>query len=313
MLSSTEGLRDRFVRSDGVSLHVVEAGPADGPLVVLLHGFPEFWYGWRRQIAPLAAAGYRVLVPDQRGYNTSDKPRRVADYRIERLAGDVLALIDDAGRDRATVVGHDWGAAVAWWLGSHHPSRLERLAILNVPHPFVMRRHLLTNPRQIGRSWYIFLCQVPWLAEAAFSIRSGRVASRVLRATGRAGAFTDEDLTRYREAWAEPGAMRSMVNWYRAAIRGAARPFGETRVPVETLVIWGARDPALGREMVAPSLELCDRGRLVLFENASHWVQHEEADSVTDLLKRFLADGLKGLDRPETAEAAPPPPGATLR
>jgi pimeloyl-ACP methyl ester carboxylesterase len=287
--------RERFVDADGVSLHVVEAGPADGPLVVLLHGFPEFWYGWRHQIEPLAAAGYRVLVPDQRGYNTSDKPRRVADYRIERLARDVLALIDNAGRDVATVVGHDWGAAVAWWLGSHHPERLERLGILNVPHPFVMRRHLLTNPRQIRRSWYIFFFQVPFLAEAWLRRRNGRMAERILLATSRAGAFGDEDIARYREAWARPQAMRSMVNWYRAAIRGAARPFGPTRVPIETLIIWGSRDAALGREMVAPSLELCDRGRAVFFENASHWVQHEEAESVTRLLKRFLAKGLDGL------------------
>ncbi len=297
MVISPAALRERFVNADGVSLHVVEAGPADGPLVVLLHGFPEFWYGWRRQIGPLAEAGYRVLVPDQRGYNTSDKPRRVADYRIERLAGDVLALIDDAGRDRATVVGHDWGAVVAWWLGSHHPERLDRLGILNVPHPLVMRRHLLTNPRQLLRSWYIFFFQVPGLAEALFRRRGGRLAARVLRATSRPGTFQDEDLARYREAWARPQAMRSMVNWYRAAIRGAVRPFGPNRVPVETLVVWGARDVALGREMVAPSLELCDRGRLVVFENASHWVQHEEAESVTDLLKRFLAGGLAGLDR----------------
>ncbi len=297
MIRASAILRERFVNADGVSLHVVEAGPAEGPLVVLLHGFPEFWYGWRHQIGPLAEAGYRVLVPDQRGYNTSDKPRRVADYRIERLAGDVLALIDDAGRDRATVVGHDWGAVVAWWLGSHHPERLDRLGILNVPHPLVMRRHLLTNPRQILRSWYIFFFQIPGLAEVLLRSQGGGLAARLLRATSRPGTFPDEDLARYREAWARPEAARSMVNWYRAAIRGAARPIGPSRVPVETLVVWGARDVALGREMVAPSLELCDRGRLVVFEGASHWVQHEEAESVTDLLKRFVAGGLAGLDR----------------
>jgi pimeloyl-ACP methyl ester carboxylesterase len=280
----------------------VEAGPADGPLVVLLHGFPEFWYGWRRQIGPLAEAGYRVLVPDQRGYNTSDKPGSVADYRIELLAADVLALIHEAGRDRATVVGHDWGAAVAWWLGSHHPERLERLAILNVPHPFVMRRHLLVNPRQFLRSWYIFSFQIPWMAEWSFRWRDGRLAARVLRATSRAGTFTDEDLTRYREAWARPDAMRSMVNWYRAAIRGAVRPYGPRRVPVETLVLWGARDAALGFEMVAPSLRLCDRGHLVVFKNASHWLQHEEAVAVSALLKRFAANGLAGLDLAGTGD-----------
>ena len=296
MSRSSTTLRERFVDADGVSLHVVEAGPADGPLVILLHGFPEFWYGWRRQIGPLAEAGYRVLVPDQRGYNTSDKPSRVVDYRIERLAADVLTLIDDAGRDRATIFGHDWGAAVAWWLGSHHPGRLERLGILNVPHPIVMRRHLLTNPRQLLRSWYIFFFQIPWLAEALLLRRGAHLASGILLGTSRRGTFGKDDIARYRDAWAQPGAMRSMVNWYRAALGWATQPFGPTRIPMETLMIWGARDQALGREMAAPSLECCDRGRLFVFENASHWVQHEEAESVTDLMTRFLAGGLAGLD-----------------
>lgn len=286
-------LRERFVTTDGVRLHVVEAGPEDGPLVVLLHGFPEFWYGWRRQIGPLAEAGYRVLVPDQRGYNTSDKPPRVADYQIEALATDILALIAETGRERAHVVGHDWGAVVAWWLGSHHPERVERLGILNVPHPAVMRRHLLTNLRQIRRSWYIFFFQLPWLPERA--LRRG-LAERALRGTSRRGTFSDEDLVRYREAWAQPGAMRAMVSWYRAAIRGAARTRGPWRVPVETLVLWGARDVALGREMVAPSLALCDRGRSVFFEKATHWVQHEEAEAVNAHLLRFLPGGLGALD-----------------
>ena len=296
MIPSSTALRERFVKANGVSLHVVEAGPANGPPVVLLHGFPEFWYGWRRQIGPLADAGYRVIVPDQRGYNLSDKPERVADYRIDRLAADVLALLDDSGCKRASVVGHDWGAAVAWWLGSHHPERLDRLGILNVPHPLVMRRHLLTNPRQLLRSWYIFFFQIPWLPEACLGSWSGRLAAGGLRATSRRGSFEDAELGRYREAWARPQAIRSMVNWYRAARWWATQPYGPERVPVETLMIWGARDIALGREMAAPSLEFCDRGRLVVFERATHWVQHEEAEAVTGLMLRFLAGGLAGLD-----------------
>jgi pimeloyl-ACP methyl ester carboxylesterase len=292
MSSPLPPLRERFVTAHGVHLHVVEAGPQDGQLVVLLHGFPEFWYGWRRQIGPLAEAGYRVMVPDQRGYNTSDKPPRVADYRIETLAADVLALIAETGREKAHVIGHDWGAVVAWWLGSHHPQRVERLAILNVPHPAVMRRHLLTNLRQLRRSWYIFFFQLPWLPERA--LRRG-LAERALRGTSRRGTFSEEDVARYREAWAQPGAMRSMVNWYRAAIRGAARARGPWRIPVETLVLWGVRDVALGREMVGPSLALCDRGRSIFFEKATHWVQHEEAEAVNTHLLRFLAGGLDAL------------------
>ncbi len=296
MASPLPFVRERFVAAHGVRLHLVEAGPEDGPLVVLLHGFPEFSYGWRHQIGPLAAAGYRVMVPDQRGFDASDKPPRVGDYRIERLAEDVLALIDGADRRRATLVGHDWGAVVAWWLGSHHPERIERLAILNVPHPLVMRRHLLLNPRQIRRSWYIFFFQLPWLPERMLRRDGWRLAARALRGGARRGSFADDDLARYREAWSRPGAMRSMIHWYRAAIRGAFRPYGPRRIPVETLMIWGARDPALGREMVAPSLALCDRARLALLENASHFVQHDEPGRVNELLLRFAAGGLPALD-----------------
>ena len=128
-------LRHLTLATHGVRLHAVEAGPEDGPLLILLHGFPEFWYGWRRQIGPLAAAGFRVLVPDQRGYNTSDKPRSVAAYGLDELALDVVGLIDATGVEKACVVGHDWGGVVGWWLGVRYPQRIERLALLNIPHP----------------------------------------------------------------------------------------------------------------------------------------------------------------------------------
>lgn len=290
-----KGASERFVTTNGVRLHVVEAGPADGPLVVLLHGFPELWYGWRRQIEPLAGAGYRVLVPDQRGYNLSDKPRGVSAYRLDALAGDVVGLIEDAGREKAAIVGHDWGAIVAWWLALTHAERLERLAILNVPHPAVMRRHLRSSRRQLRRSWYIFLFQLPWLPEWFLRRRGFRNAVRALRAS-RPGTFSDADIEVYREAWSQPGALRSMLHWYRAALRAPSRRPPSVRVSVETLMLWGCRDVALGREMAAPSIDLCDKGRLILFEQASHWLQHEEAENVTRLLLGFLEGGLEALE-----------------
>src|SRR4051794_28893294 len=148
--------------TNGVMLHAVAAGPGDGPLVILLHGFPEFWYGWRHQIEPLAAAGFRVLVPDQRGYNLSDKPKKIPAYNLDVLARDVVGLIDDAGAARACVVGHDWGGAVAWWLGVKHPERLAKLALLNIPHPLVMRRALRRSSEQRRKSSYMFSFQLPW-------------------------------------------------------------------------------------------------------------------------------------------------------
>jgi pimeloyl-ACP methyl ester carboxylesterase len=284
-------LHERYVRTNGVSLRVVEAGPRRGPLVVLLHGFPEFWYGWRRQLPALARAGFRVIVPDQRGYAKSDKPPGVGAYRVEELARDVLGLIDEAGRERATVVGHDWGAAVAWWLGLAHPERLERLAILNAPHPAVMRRHLLRNPRQLLRSWYILAFQAPGLPERLLARDDYAMLARAVRG-GRRGTCTAADLERYREAWAEPGALTAMVNWYRAAMRWAWSPPPPRRVPVPTLMLWGARDRFLGRELAPPSAALCDAARLVFHEHATHWIQHDDADEVSERLVRFVRHGL---------------------
>jgi len=286
-VSLPPGATERFVVTGGVRLHVVEAGPGDGPLVVLLHGFPEFWYGWRKQIGPLADAGFRQLVPDQRGYNTSDKPEAVSAYRLDALADDVVGLLDEAGRERALVVGHDWGAVVGWWLAMTRPDRVERLAVLNVPHPAVMRRHLLTNPRQLLRSWYIFLFQVPGLPEWWIARNDFRNGCRAMR-TSRRGSVTDADLARYREAWAQPGALRGMVSWYRAALRSLGTRAPSPRVRVPTLMLWGARDVALGREMAEPSIALCDDGRLVFLEDATHFVQHDEPDRVNRELLAFL-------------------------
>jgi epoxide hydrolase 4 len=282
-------LRHRTIATNGVRLHAVEAGPERGPLLILLHGFPEFWYGWRRQIEPLAAAGFRVLAPDQRGYNLSDKPKGISAYNVDLLARDVLGLIDDAGSRKAFVVGHDWGGVVAWWLGIRYPERIERLALLNIPHPLVMRRALRKNPRQRKKSSYIFFFQIPWLPERSFRAGSFAAGVKALRGSSRPGTFTDADLDRYREAWSQPGAVRSMIHWYRAALRAKPKPPASPRVRVPTLLLWGAKDRFLGREMAQPSIDLCDDGRLEFFAEASHWIQHEEPERVSRELVRFFS------------------------
>jgi pimeloyl-ACP methyl ester carboxylesterase len=272
-----------------VRLHAVVAGPEHGPLVLLLHGFPEFWRGWRHQIGPLAEAGFRVLVPDQRGYNLSDKPRRVRDYALDRLVEDAVGLIAAAGRDAACVAGHDWGGLVAWWTAVRFPERLRRLAILNVPHPLVMRRHLLTDPEQRRRSHYVFKFQLPWLPERKLRRDDWRIAERNTRGSARPGAFDDREMAAYREAWSRPGAIRAMVHWYRAALRHPPVRVADPRVRVPTRILWGARDPFLGRTMVEPSLALCDQGSLEWFEEATHWLQHEEPERVSGELVRFFS------------------------
>ena len=189
-----------------VTLHVVEAGPADGPAVILLHGFPEFWFGWRHQIGALAAAGHRVVVPDQRGYATSDKPEGIDAYRGVRLAGDVVGLADALGIDRFRLVGHDWGGVVAWATAALHPGRVERLAVLNAPHPDTWGLYALTHPTQALRSAYVGLFQLPRLPEALLSAGRHRALRRSLLESSRPGTFTEADLDRYVEAWSKPGA-----------------------------------------------------------------------------------------------------------
>ncbi|MBX9791677.1 MAG: alpha/beta hydrolase [Pirellulales bacterium] len=281
-------LRESFVSTNGVSLHVVEAGPADGSPVILLHGFPEFWYGWRRQIDPLAAAGFRVVVPDQRGYNTSDKPRGVAAYNIDLLAADVIGLIDHLGVERAAVVGHDWGAAVIWWAAMRHPARIERAAVLNVPHPVVMRRELKRNFSQLRKSWYMFFFQLPRLPEWLLERKRCQPLVDSLAKTSRPGTFTPDELEHYRAAFLQPGAVTAMLNWYRAMIRTQTAKIESVRIRVPMLMLWGARDRFIGRELAQPSLELCDEGRLEFFEQATHWVQHEEAAGINAQLLQFL-------------------------
>jgi pimeloyl-ACP methyl ester carboxylesterase len=270
----------RFVTTREVRLHVVEAGPPDGPPVLLLHGFPEFWYGWRHQIGPLAAAGHRVIVPDLRGYNLSDKPAGIGAYRIDRLALDMVDLLDALGCGRALVAAHDWGAVVGWWLGIAHPERVARLAILNVPHPLVMRRFLRTSWAQIRRSWYIFFFQLPGLPERWFARDDFQIGRRFLKSTSRRGTFGDEDLARYVAAWRQPGAPTAMINWYRAALRCSPPVPASPRVSVPTRILWGLEDRALGREMVPPSAALCDQVEVFYLDGVTHWVQHEAKETV---------------------------------
>jgi pimeloyl-ACP methyl ester carboxylesterase len=279
-----------YIETNGIKLHVVTAGPVDGQPVILLHGFPEFWYGWRKQIPALAEAGYRVIVPDQRGYNLSDKPKGVKAYSLDKLADDILGLMDALGYEKVNLIGHDWGATVAWALAIWHPERLRKLGILNVPHPAVALNFLRRgDPEQLRRSWYVFANQIPWLPEYLLRRNDWRSTVRALRGSGKIHTFTNEDIIEYKKAWAQPGAMNAMVNWYRAAVRYLPKLLKEVRVKVPTLMIWGMKDVALSYRMARPSIDYCDNGKLVFFEDATHWVQHDEAEAVNQLLLEFLS------------------------
>ncbi len=284
------GLETAWLDLPGLRTHAAVAGPADGPLVVLLHGFPEFWYSWRHQIAPLAGAGFRVVAPDQRGYNLTEKN---GPYDVATLAADVVHLLDAFGRERALVVGHDWGAAVGWTLAALHPERVERLAVLNVPHPAVMARALRGGSlRQMRRSSYIFLFQLPFLPEWLLSRGHFARLTRLLRASSRRGTFTDRDLARYREAWSRPGALAASLGWYRALARTLLTRSGTVRVGrigVPTLILWGERDAALGVELAEQSTAYLDDGALLRFPGATHWVHEDIPDEITGHLLEYFS------------------------
>ena len=268
-------------------MHAVAEGPKDGPVVLLLHGFPEFWYGWRKQIEPLTAAGFRVIVPDQRGYNLSSKPSGIAAYSLTELVSDVIAIADQLGQERIYLAGHDWGAAVAWSAALLHPQRVAKLVVLNVPHPSVMRKFISTRPRQLLRSWYMLFFQLPWLPEAFFSAFDFRMGARALFRSSRPRTFSGEDLAQYRAAWSQPRAITSMINWYRALFRTRVK-FPDRTVRVPTRILWGERDAFLLAEMAHESLRYCTNAELFTFANATHWLQHEEPARVSELLIDFF-------------------------
>jgi len=283
-----------FAVVNGVRLHYVVAGPPDGDLVVCLHGFPAFWYSWHEVIPALADAGYRVIAPDMRGYNRSAKPRRVAAYRMAELVGDVVGLIEHAGRGSAHVLGHDWGALVAWHLAADRPAVVDRLAVLNAPHPSAYEWELRSNPGQLLRSWYVLFAQVPWLPEFLLLRNDAALIGRLFGRAGADGdAFSSAAVTRFREAFARPGVARASLNYYRAAFRETIRRLprgglGDRPIEAPTLVVWGERDPALSVSL----LEDLDRWVADLtierLPDAGHWALAEDPEAVVDSLLAFL-------------------------
>ncbi|MBV9076861.1 MAG: alpha/beta hydrolase [Methylobacteriaceae bacterium] len=278
-------------RVNGIDLLVAEGGRAGAPLAILLHGFPDGWWVWRRQAAALAEAGFRVLLPQGRGYAGSAKPSGTDAYRIERLAADVVALADGEGAGRFALVGHDWGGLVAWWVAGRHPDRVERLAILAAPHPDVFGSYLVAHPGQALRSGYIAFFQLPVLPERALTTGGYRALKRAVERGVRPGTLSPAEWAAYRRAWAEPGALTGMLNWYRALPRRPRAPLGRIEAP--TLVAWGGRDPFLEAGLADRSLERCRAGERLVLPHAGHWLQLEETATIN---ARLLAH-LGGVER----------------
>ncbi len=279
----------RYVAVNGLELHTIVAGPPEGPLVLLLHGFPENWYTWRKQIRPLAAAGYRVVVPDQRGYNLSDKPQGIHSYRLGALSADIVELIRSFGRERAIVVGHDWGGVVAWHLAMHQPEVVEKLIVMNAPHPAAFLREIRSNPAQQRKSWYVGFFQLPIVPEELLGydpVESARFFFR--RNAINQEAFSSFDIHVMATAIAQPGALTGMLNWYRASVRDRATLENLRPIETPTLLIWAEDDVALGRSLTYGLEPWVSHLKLHTISHCGHWVQNEAPEEVNEQLRTFL-------------------------
>lgn len=278
-------LTHAFVRANNLRFHIVQV-ESDAPLILFLHGFPEFWYSWKHQLTAVAAAGYRAWAPDMRGYNTSDKPRGVWAYHLNTLALDVEELLNAAGVEKAVIVGHDWGANVAWRLAMDYTERVEKLVIMNVPHPARVSA-AFAMPRQWVKSWYIPMMQTPWLPEAMMRRYPGVLAESIRLTAVHKEAFTDADIAQYRGAISQPGAIPAMLNYYRALVRWGFRlPIKPITAP--TLIIWGEEDVALEKELTYGTERWVPDFRIHYIPRCGHWVQNEAADEVNEVLLDFL-------------------------
>jgi len=281
------------VRANGLDFEVLTAGEGDN-LALCLHGFPEHALSWRAQIPALVDLGYRVWAPNQRGYgNTLPRPKNVVDYEMQHLIDDVAALIDASGARRVTLIAHDWGGAVAWMYALRPPRPIERLVIMNVPHPAILRARLRDSSAQKLRSWYFLFFQLPVLPELLLGAGHARAIGRVFTQTATNKArFTTDILEVYRDQASRPGVLTAMLNWYRAAPRGmrAQLKLGVPVIDVPTMMVWGEADAALGKETTYGTDAYVSNLRINYLPGISHWVQQDAPDEVNALLQSFLSE-----------------------
>jgi pimeloyl-ACP methyl ester carboxylesterase len=291
-VSDETAIRHEFVEANGLKFHVAAAGEGQR-LALLLHGFPESWYSWRHQMPLLARLGYRVWAPDLRGYGDTDRPAKLDDYAMEHLLDDVAGLIDASGSGETILIGHDWGAAIAWVFAMQKLRTLERLVIMNVPHPRAMERSM-RRWSQLRRSWYIFFFQLPWLPEKLLGARGAAAIGEAFRRSAiDKTRFPDDVLAVYREAATRPGALTAMLNYYRAMLRGGGarrlRELGAPSIEIPTLFLWGEEDVALAKHTTYGTDAFVSDLTLRYLPGVSHWVQQEAPEQVNAMLEAWLS------------------------
>jgi epoxide hydrolase 4 len=282
--------KQRQIKAGDLTFNVVEAGPAEGALIILLHGFPEFWFEWREIVKPLAQSGFRVVAPDQRGYGLSEKPRGVDAYRLDWLADDVVAIARAFGHERFHLVGHDWGGSVAWWLATRRPEHVSKMVISNAAHPAVWRAAMKNDPEQRRRSGYVRIVRIPWIPEAMIRLGGYRSLEAAFAEVGPPGAFDRSTIDRYRVAWRQPGALTSMLNWYRALFRQPLPMPALSSIPVPTLLIWGDRDRFAVPGLADRSASLCRNVQIEHWPDATHWTPHDDPERFLNAVLKFVGE-----------------------
>jgi len=280
-----------MLKNSRMKLHYVANGPKDKPLMLCLHGFPEFWYSWRYQLKEFSK-DYRVVAVDMRGYGESDKPRDISSYYIDHLTSDVRDVIEALGYKKCVLVAHDWGGAVAWMFTFQYPEMVDRLVMCNCPHPGAFMEHLKSSFSQLMMSWYMFFFQVPVLPVVIMQSNDlARIGAAFCgrRMGAKPGAFTEEDVEAYKYSMATYDDMLGPINYYRAMMRYEIADTRSTKIKPKVLMVWGTKDGALSKEMAELSGKYVEDYTLKWVEGASHWVQQEEPQ----LLNKFMWEFLK--------------------
>jgi pimeloyl-ACP methyl ester carboxylesterase len=279
-------LHQKLYTVNNLALHVTTAGDASQPVILFLHGFPEIGLSWRRQLLFFAEQGFYAVAPDQRGYNRSSKPPGVKAYTLKHLTADIVALIRQLTPGQVYLAGHDWGGGVAWAMAQHYPELIQKLIILNMPHPVVLQQQLQNSSEQRLRSWYAGFFQVPFLPEWLSSAFNFKILESSVIKTALPNTFSRQTIALYKKAWQQPGALRAMINWYRAY---KYDPFiSKELITIPTLLVWGKKDKFLSSAMAQPSINQCREGRLEFIEEATHWLHHEYPGLVNKLILDFI-------------------------
>ncbi len=291
-------MEHKYAEVNGVKLHYVCNG--SGKLMLFLHGFPEFWYEWKNQLAEFGQDHFAV-APDMRGYNLSDKPQSLADYQVDVLVDDVKALADHLGYEKLTLIAHDWGGAIAWVFALKYPTYLDKLVIINAPHPIVFQRELIENPAQQEASQYMLVFRSEQAEGILSSENYAPLVQNTLSEGLEKGFFTEEDKQAYLAAWSQPGALTGGLNYYRAAEIGPptneedksrltafSANFPDPIIQIPTLVIWGEKDPYLLLGNLEGLSDYVPNLTIKRIEDGSHWVVHEQPKLVNQYIREFI-------------------------